>query len=252
MTVSHAYQALHTALKAAALTDLIAANPLDRVAKPVAKRAKAEAFTPDEIGRIRAEAEKRRLGPLFCLCLDLGLRMGEALALRWTDMDLGSGRISVQQGVVELRHDPAALPDPKRLAALWAGEGDGTEQRAMRRQYTGPKTAAGRRAWPLPPTSAATLRAWRERQDAELDLARCEGCISIIGPLQYRVVPLALSVSGHPSRSRVLLCHLVCACFLAYPHTILHTARGLPPGQRPAWRLRRPALNPTGARKSPL
>ena len=168
VTVSRVHQVLHAALKAAALTDRIPANPLDRVAKPVAKRTEAEAFTPDEIGRIRAEAQSRRLGPLFALCLDIGLRMGEALALRWTDLDLDGGMISVQQGVVELHTDPAVLADPKRLAALWAG--DGTERRALRRQYQGTKTAAGRRTWPLPPTTAASLRAWRERQDAERDL----------------------------------------------------------------------------------
>ena len=172
-TVSRVHQVLHAALKAATHTDRIPANPLDRVAKPVAKRTEAEAFTPDEIGRIRAEAQSRRLGPLFLLCLDLGLRMGEALALRWADVDQAAGMISVQQGVVELHTDPAVLADPKRLAALWAG--DGTEQRALRRQYQGTKTAAGRRTWPLPPTTAATLHAWQARQAAEIGLARREG-----------------------------------------------------------------------------
>ena len=172
-TVSRAHQVLNAALEAATRTERIASNPLDRVPKPVAKRTEAAAFTRDEVLRIRAEAQNRRLGPLFVLCLDLGLRMGEALALRWVDVDFGAGMISVQQGVVELHTDPAALADPKRLTALWAG--DGTERRALRRAYQGTKTAAGRRTWPLPPTTAATLRDWRELQAAEIDLARREG-----------------------------------------------------------------------------
>lgn len=182
-TVSRVHQVLYAALKAATLTDRIPTNPLDRVAKPVAKRTEAEAFTPDEIGRIRAEAQSRRLGPLFALCLDIGLRMGEALALRWTDVDFDAGTIAIQQGVVELRTDPAALTDPKRLAALWAG--DGTERRALRRQYQGTKTAAGRRTWPLPLTTAATLREWQERQAAEIDLARQEGTAAPVTGLVF-------------------------------------------------------------------
>ena len=132
----------------------------------------AAVFTPDEVLRIRAEAQNRRLGPLFVLCLDLGVRVGEALALRWADVDFEAGTLAIQQGVVELHTDPAVLGDPKRLAALWEGDG---ERRQLRRQYQGTKTAAGNRMWPLPPTTAATLRAWRERQAAEIDLARSEG-----------------------------------------------------------------------------
>ena len=172
-TVSRVHQVLRAALAAATLTDRIPANPLDRVTKPVAKRTEAVAFTTDEVQRIRTAAQNRRLGPLFTLCLDIGLRMGEALALRWSDVDFDAGTISVLQGVVELRADPAALVDPKRLAAMWSGAG--TERRTLRREYQGTKTAAGRRTWPLPPTTAATLRTWRARQAAELDLARREG-----------------------------------------------------------------------------
>jgi len=68
----------------------------------------------------------------------------------------------------------ATLADPQRLAAPWAGTAP-EEKPQQRRLYQGPKTAAGKRTWPLPPTTAATLRAWRGRQAAELDLARLEG-----------------------------------------------------------------------------
>ncbi len=173
-TVARIHQVLNAALKAATQTDRIPANPLDRVAKPVAKRKEAAAFTPEECERIRVEAGLRRLGPLFVLCLDLGLRMGEALALRWGDVDFERGTLAVQQGVVEVRTDPAVLADPKRLAALWAGTAP-EEKPQQRRIYQGTKTAAGKRAWPLPPTTASTLRVWCERQTVELDFARREG-----------------------------------------------------------------------------
>jgi len=98
-TVSRIHQVLNAALKAATRTDHISASPLDRVAKPVAKRTEAAAFTDDESARVRAEAERRRLGPMFILCLDLGLRMGEALALRWSDVDFEKGTLTVQRAL---------------------------------------------------------------------------------------------------------------------------------------------------------
>jgi len=42
-------------------------------------------------------AKKHRLGAVFSVALAVGLRLGEALGLRWTDLDLESGTLSVQQ-----------------------------------------------------------------------------------------------------------------------------------------------------------
>jgi len=78
-------------------------------------------------------------------------------------VDFERGTITVQRGVAELRADPEALADPERLRALWAGQ----EPHRGRRVYQGTKTAAVRRAWPLPPTTAETLREWQERQAKE-------------------------------------------------------------------------------------
>jgi integrase len=162
-TVQRAHQVLHAALAAAARAGRITENPMDRVERPVAPRTEAEAFAPAEIAAIRRAAAGHRLGPLFLLCLDLGLRLGEALALRWEDVDFAGGTLSVRRGTVELHADPEALADPERLRAMWAGQ----QERRLRRVYQGTKTAAGRRAWPLPPTTADTLLAWRERQAQE-------------------------------------------------------------------------------------
>jgi integrase len=69
-----------------------------------------------------------------------GLRRGEALGLRWSDLDLDGGRASIRQTVIAVKH----------TALL------GT-----------PKTAKGRRSVTLDSGTVAALREHRKRQAAE-------------------------------------------------------------------------------------
>jgi integrase len=66
-----------------------------------------------------------------------GLRRGEALGLRWRDIDLGSGRASIRQTVIAIRHTPTL----------------GT-----------PKTAKGRRTVTFDAATVAALREHRRMQ----------------------------------------------------------------------------------------
>ena len=81
-----------------------------------------------------------RLGAAYVLLATTGMRRGEALGLRWTDLDLDSGRAAVRQTVIAVNHVPTL----------------GT-----------PKTAKGRRTISLDPATVATLRELRKRQAAE-------------------------------------------------------------------------------------
>jgi integrase len=60
--------------------------------------------------------------PLWLVYLSTGLRRGEALGLRWSDLDLDRGRLSVRQSVGLLNGDDGsvrpALHAPKSMAAL--------------------------------------------------------------------------------------------------------------------------------------
>lgn len=61
-----------------------------RVPKP-----QKRALALDEAQRLLATAQADRLGALYATLLELGLRLGEALGLRWDDVDLEGGALTI-------------------------------------------------------------------------------------------------------------------------------------------------------------
>ena len=68
------------------------------------KQAKAQrepfhTWTADELGCFLRTWDEHRFGPLWHLLAATGLRRGEALGLRWRDVDLTAGTVSIRQTV---------------------------------------------------------------------------------------------------------------------------------------------------------
>jgi integrase len=81
-------------------------NPMELVTiKGASKRtSKPRSLTVDEFQRfVQHLAEPFRAIALVCVCF--GLRISEALALRWSDVDWFNGKLSVQRGIVRQRVD---------------------------------------------------------------------------------------------------------------------------------------------------
>ncbi len=95
---------LHSVLKAALNTavrrKLLPYNPALGVELEPVRRPKVEPYEPDELGRFLDQATTHHLGPLFELMALTGLRRGEAVGLRWQDVDLVKGRLTVRQQIV--------------------------------------------------------------------------------------------------------------------------------------------------------
>lgn len=100
-------QRLHAVLKAALNTavrrKLIPYNPALGVELEPVRRPRVQPFEPAELGRFLDEAARHHLGPLFELMALTGLRRGEAVGLRWQDVDLGRAVLTVRQQVVRQR-----------------------------------------------------------------------------------------------------------------------------------------------------
>jgi integrase len=65
-------------------------NAAKAVSLPRAQRVETRVFTPEQARAFVAAAEGDRLGPLFLVALAVGLRLGEALGLRWSSHDFDS------------------------------------------------------------------------------------------------------------------------------------------------------------------
>lgn len=67
---------------------------------------------PEQIGRYLREAERYGVLPIFYLELTSGLRRGELLALRWDDVDVATGIITVNKQVTRI-NGALVVSDPK-------------------------------------------------------------------------------------------------------------------------------------------
>ncbi len=81
-------------------------------------RARAEmgTYTPEEISAVLRAADKDRNGHLWYLALS-GLRRGEIAGLKWSDIDLAAGTITVARNRVQAGAGNVVENDPKTLSS---------------------------------------------------------------------------------------------------------------------------------------
>lgn len=114
-TVRHAHQVLHHALYDAVRLNLIEKNPADQVDKPPRTHTEMKILTEDQARALLEAARGHRYETLYLLALRTGMRRGELLALRWQDVNLKRGLITVHVGVqrVDLPGERTRIEDTK-------------------------------------------------------------------------------------------------------------------------------------------
>jgi integrase len=94
---------------------LIDHNPARDVPKPRVPKKEMAVWDAEQVKRFIAAAEGERLGALFVLACDSGMRQGELFGLRWSDLDFKTGAVQVQRSLSELR-GKLELKEPKTRA----------------------------------------------------------------------------------------------------------------------------------------
>ena len=90
-----------SALADAVRADLIRDNPPVDAVKPRLERPRVDPGQPDELGTSLDHASADELGPMFELIGSAGSRRGEALGLRWADVNLHDRYRTIRQRVVQ-------------------------------------------------------------------------------------------------------------------------------------------------------
>ncbi|GAA4287288.1 site-specific integrase [Georgenia daeguensis] len=108
-TVQRIRATLRSALASAKRKRLVATNAAQDLELPAARRPRVSPWEPDELGAFLEVAAQDSLGALFEVIAFTGLRRGEALGLRWADIDVKSRRLVVRRQVVGL---PSPEPCP--------------------------------------------------------------------------------------------------------------------------------------------
>ena len=100
-TVRKHYAMLHAALAQAVKWRLIAENPMDDVKKPASAAPEMHALDEAEAEALVTSLAGTRFHMPALVAVTTGLRRGELLALRWRDLDLEAGTLTVARSVDE-------------------------------------------------------------------------------------------------------------------------------------------------------
>ena len=115
-TVRYAHTTLSKALTQAVDWDLVPKNVASRAKLPKQKRKKRETLSAENVGAFFSAASEDRFGALYVLAVTSGLRPGELLALKWEDVDLEAGALSVRSSVSEDEGGPVIREETKTSA----------------------------------------------------------------------------------------------------------------------------------------
>ena len=143
-TVINARRVLGRAMEQATHWGLIARNPVRLVDGPHLTRREIQPLDTEQARRLLAAVRGDRLEALYTVALALGLRRGEAMGLKWDDIDFATSTLYVQRSLQRGDHG-LELVDVK--------------------------TKKSRRAIPLPLVAIRALQKHRQRQDLEREKA---------------------------------------------------------------------------------
>jgi len=118
-TVRYCLVVLRMALDQACKLDLVPRNVAALVDFPKVEHAEIEPYSPEQAQRLIEAAKAHRLGALFSVALAVGLRKGEALALKWSAIDFERGTLAVRLALQRVKmpgekKGQLVLKEPKR------------------------------------------------------------------------------------------------------------------------------------------
>ncbi|MDD7920992.1 tyrosine-type recombinase/integrase [Actinomycetospora callitridis] len=138
--VQYVHATLRAALEQAVREELVARNVAKLVRSTIRDAREHEPWTPEESTRFLKTAAEHRLTAMWVLLVVLGLRRGEVLALRWSDLDTGAETLSVLGSLQRVGERLERMPT---------------------------KTRGSTRTIPLPARAARAVAAHRVAQGAE-------------------------------------------------------------------------------------
>ena len=151
-TVRRIRSVLAQALTQAQRWEMVGRNAASLSRPPRAPRREGRSLSPEQVGKLVTAMTEDRLASLFLTMLGTGLRRGEALGLRWSDVDLDHAVLTVRN---QLRREPGRL-DPE------VGERSGAALVLVE-----PKTSSSKRIVPLCDWVVEALKMHKVRQAAE-------------------------------------------------------------------------------------
>ena len=138
----HYLSVINRIFKYAVLMDILNSNPFDKVIKPKSKQTKRKGnfLTKEELKEFLKLAQTATLSyffPLVHLMSYTGLRQGEALALKWSDIDFENKKITINKTAVRING---------------------------KQSFQTPKTKNSKRVISIDSTTLSILKSWKKDQ----------------------------------------------------------------------------------------
>lgn len=231
-TVRYCLVVLRMALDHAVKLDLVSRNVAMLVEFPKVERGEIEPMSPGEAKRLIEASKAHRLGALFSVAVAVGLRKGEALALKWSAIDFERATLAVRLTLQRVKvpgekKSRLILKEPKRssrrtlnlpqvcLSALAEHKAAQDEERALAgsRWQDSEFVFATRIGSPLEPRNLSRAH------DQILAMAKLPH--SRIHDLRHTAATLLLSQGVHPRVVMELLGHSQIAVTMnTYSHVV--------------------------------
>lgn len=153
-TIRSLHKVIKASLNQAQKEQYIIINPCNYTTLPkVSEKKEIQTFTKDEQKLFIDSLEHHRLRALFKLALGTGMRLGEIIALRWTEINFTTDEVKVCRSL-------------KRVAKIGVTVGNKTEIIEQ-----APKTKLSARTIPIPSVLVSELKVHKKRQLEEKILA---------------------------------------------------------------------------------
>lgn len=134
-TVLHVHRTLSQALSHAVRVGVLFRNPAQQVRPPRPPNREIKILTKAEIGLVLDAARNSLLYVPVLVAVTTGVRRGELLGLRWSDIDLNAGTLTVNQSLERIRGKVAFKP-PKTTTSRRTITLPATTIEALRQHYT--------------------------------------------------------------------------------------------------------------------
>ena len=183
--IRYARTVLRAALNQARKWQMVHENVAALVEPPRHQTKQIQPLTPEQARTLLDAVKEHRLGALISVATALGLRLGEALGLKWAAVSFDAGTLSVRQALERSGGDSAArrplIAERRELRKkLAAAPKRSVERRELRQQLatlrsrwrkhrttlqlTEPKSIRSRRTIRMPKVVVAALNAHRKTQ----------------------------------------------------------------------------------------
>jgi integrase len=110
------HKVIHQALDYAVKERLLAINPSTGVSLPSPEKRKIQPLTLEQAQHLLQIAQGTMMEPLIALALTVGTRIGELLALRWSDLNFEAGMVYIHRSLTQTENLRFTVGDPKTEA----------------------------------------------------------------------------------------------------------------------------------------